>query len=84
VIDSGGVDSTLQFRLERVGNRTQHCRKMKQRQHNSAVTSVGGEAASGRGKKGDNTNWVDANLTRLKNEENLRDRFSCYKWTMNI
>jgi hypothetical protein len=36
----------------------------------SVVTSVGGDAAQGRGKGGDDTSWADANLTGPKNEEN--------------
>jgi hypothetical protein len=34
------------------------------------MTSVGGEAALGRGKGGDGASWTDVNLTGLKNEEN--------------
>jgi hypothetical protein len=29
-------------------------------------------------------NWADMNLTALKNEENLRYRINCYKWTVKI
>jgi hypothetical protein len=50
----------------------------------SVVTSAEAEAASGRGKGGDDVSWADANLTRPKNGENSRDRFSCYKWTVKI
>jgi hypothetical protein len=32
--------------------------------------STGEEAALGRGKRGDDASWVDANLTEPKNEEN--------------
>jgi hypothetical protein len=32
----------------------------------SVMTSVGGEVTPGRGKGGDDANWADANLTRLK------------------
>jgi hypothetical protein len=32
----------------------------------SVTTSAGGEAASGRGKGGDDTSWADVNLSRLK------------------
>jgi hypothetical protein len=39
---------------------------------------------TGEGKGGDDVSWVDVNLTGTKNEENLRSRFSCYKWTMKI
>jgi hypothetical protein len=48
------------------------------------VMSDGGEAAPGRGKGVDDTSWADANLIRLKNEENSRSRFSRYKWTVKI
>jgi hypothetical protein len=34
---------------------------------------------SGEANGGDGVNWVDTNLTGPKNEENPRDRFSCYK-----
>jgi hypothetical protein len=30
------------------------------------MASAGGEAASGRGKRGDDANWADANLTDQK------------------
>jgi hypothetical protein len=33
------------------------------------VTSVEGDAASGKEKGGDDANWADANLTRPKNEK---------------
>jgi hypothetical protein len=48
------------------------------------VTFAGGEAASGRGKGGDNTGWADVNLTGPKNEENSQGRFNCYNWTVKI
>jgi hypothetical protein len=48
------------------------------------VTFAGGEAASGRGKGGDNIGWADVNLTGPKNEENSRGRFNCYNWTVKI
>jgi hypothetical protein len=32
--------------------------------------STGEEAAPGSGKRGDDANWVDVNLTEPKNEEN--------------
>jgi hypothetical protein len=48
------------------------------------ATSVGGEAAPGRGKGGDNASWVGANLTGSKNKENSCGQFSCYKWTVKI
>jgi hypothetical protein len=40
--------------------------------------------ASEREKRGDNASWVNANLTRLKNEENSCGRFSLYKWMVKI
>jgi hypothetical protein len=53
--------------------------------HHSGVTmSTRGEMALRRGKRGDDASWADVNLTRLKNEENLRDRFNWYKWTVKI
>jgi hypothetical protein len=39
------------------------------------TTSIGGDAASKRGKRGDDLSWGYANLTGSKNEENSRDRF---------
>jgi hypothetical protein len=48
------------------------------------ATSAGGEAAPKRGKGGDDASWADPNFKGLKNEENLHDRFSCYKWTVKI
>jgi hypothetical protein len=48
------------------------------------VMSPIGEAAPGMGKGGDDTSWTNTNLTGLKNEENPRDRFSCYKWTVKF
>jgi hypothetical protein len=42
------------------------------------------KCGTGEGKGGDNVSWADTNLTRLKNEENPRGQFSCYKWTMKI
>jgi hypothetical protein len=33
--------------------------------------SVGGEAALGRGKGGDDANWADANFTSQKNEKKI-------------
>jgi hypothetical protein len=52
--------------------------------HSGVATSIGGEAAPGRGKGGDDVSWIDANLTEPKNEENSRGRFSCYKRTTKI
>jgi hypothetical protein len=48
------------------------------------ATSAGGEAAPKMGKGGDDASWADPNFKGLKNEENLHDRFSCYKWTVKI
>jgi hypothetical protein len=48
------------------------------------TTSVGGEAAAGRAKGGDNTTCNDVNLTMPKNEENTYGRFRYYKWMVNI
>jgi hypothetical protein len=48
------------------------------------ATLVEGEVTPERAKGGDNASWANANLTGSKNEENLRGRFSCYKWTMKI
>jgi hypothetical protein len=48
------------------------------------TTSDGGEAAPGWGKGGDDASWADANLTGLKNKENLCSRFSWYKWIVKI
>jgi hypothetical protein len=52
--------------------------------HSDVVTSARGEAAPRRSKGGDNGRWDDTNLTRPKNKENTRGRFSCYKWTVKI
>jgi hypothetical protein len=46
--------------------------------------STSGEVAPGREKGGDDASWFDVNLTEPKNEENSRDRFSCFKWTVKI
>jgi hypothetical protein len=43
------------------------------------ATVARGEAAPGREKGGDDTSWVDANLTGPKNKENPRGCFSCFK-----
>jgi hypothetical protein len=53
-------------------------------QCDDVVTSTGGEVAPRREKGGDNTSWVDVNLTERKNEENSYGRFSCYIWTVKI
>jgi hypothetical protein len=37
-----------------------------------------------RGKRGDDTNWVDVNLTGPKNKENPCGRFNYYKWTTDV
>jgi hypothetical protein len=41
-------------------------------QHGGVMTSVEGEAALGKEKRGDNTSWADANLNWLKNEKKSR------------
>jgi hypothetical protein len=41
-------------------------------QRGGVATSVGGEVAPGRGKRGDDASWADTNLTGPKNEENQR------------
>jgi hypothetical protein len=52
--------------------------------HDIVATLVGGEAIPERGKGGENASWAEANLTGVKNKENSRGWFSCYKWTMKI
>jgi hypothetical protein len=56
---AGGVDSMLWFRLERGGDMTKCCRKMKR------VSLAGGEVPLERGKGGDDV-WAEANLTGPK------------------
>jgi hypothetical protein len=46
--------------------------------------SGGEEAALRRGKGGDDVSWADMNLIGPKNEENSRDQFRCFKWTVKI
>jgi hypothetical protein len=46
--------------------------------------STGGDAAPRREKGEDDSSWADTNLTGLKNEENIRGRFSWYKWMVKI
>jgi hypothetical protein len=53
-------------------------------QRDGVTTSVGGEVTPGRGKRGDDISWADTNIIEPKNEENPRDRFSCYKWIVEI
>jgi hypothetical protein len=48
------------------------------------VTSAGGDAASGRGKGGDDASLAGANLTWPKNKENSCGRFNHFKWTVKI
>jgi hypothetical protein len=84
VVGGDGADSMLWFGLKREGNRTKHYRKMKwrQRAHLSSIrrkcdttcvgTWAGGEAASRRGKEGDDISWANTNLTGPKNKENRR------------
>jgi hypothetical protein len=50
-----------------------------------AVVTLGrGEVAPRREKGEDDVSWDDTNLTVQKNKENLRGRFSFYKWTVKI
>jgi hypothetical protein len=46
----------------------------------SVVMLAKGGVASGKGKGPHNASWADMNLTRIKNEENSRSQFNCYKW----
>jgi hypothetical protein len=48
------------------------------------VTSAGGEAAVERERGGEDASWANMNLTGPRIEGIPRDRFKCYKWTMNI
>jgi hypothetical protein len=48
------------------------------------TTSAGGEAAPGRGKRGNSVSWAGKNLTGSKNEENPHGRFNWYKWMVKI
>jgi hypothetical protein len=76
VSGSGGVDSMLQFRLERGDDGMKHYRKMKRRhrahlgsigrKRDGVVTSVGGETTSRRRMGVDDASWTDANLTEPK------------------
>jgi hypothetical protein len=79
----------LQFWLKMGGDGTKHCWKMKRMQQDRLVsmgrkrdtrsgvmTSVGGEATLGRGKRVDDTSWAYTNLTRPKNKENPCGQFS--------
>jgi hypothetical protein len=50
----------------------------------SVMLPTGGETSPVRGKGGDDASWVVANLTWLKNEGNLRGRFTWYKWMVKI
>jgi hypothetical protein len=97
VVGGGGADLKLQFRLKRGGDRTKRCQKIKRSielvlasweesvtRRNGMATSVEGEAALRREKRGDDVSWADVNLNGLKNKENACGRFSCYKWTMKI
>jgi hypothetical protein len=52
--------------------------------HGGVVTSTGEEMTPGRGKRENDISWVDMNLIERKNEENPRDWFSWYKWTVKI
>jgi hypothetical protein len=48
------------------------------------VMSAGGEAAVERERGGEDASWANMNLTGPRTEGIPRDRFKCYKWTMNI
>jgi hypothetical protein len=75
----GGADSVFYFRLERRGDGTKRCRKIKRRQR-SRLASIGRKCDTvwrhddvdqmrddiGREKGGDDIGWADANLTRSK------------------
>jgi hypothetical protein len=52
--------------------------------HSGMVTSAEEEESSERENGGDDTSWVDVNLTGPKNKENLYGQFGCYKWTVKI
>jgi hypothetical protein len=77
-----GVNSMLQFRLERGGDGTKCCRKMQQRQR-AHLGSMRRKHDTGRWnddvgwRRG--ASWVDTNFIRSKNEENSRDIFNYYK-----
>jgi hypothetical protein len=53
-------------------------------QRNGVATLAEGEAVPGTEKGGDDASWANTNLSEPKNEENSRDRFSWYKWTVKI
>jgi hypothetical protein len=48
------------------------------------MISAKGEATPEREKGGDDASWIDANLTKLKNEENSCGQFRWYKWMVKI
>jgi hypothetical protein len=82
VAGGGGVDSMLQFWLERGGGEMKCYQKMKQRQrahlgsmerkrdtawqHDGMTMLVRGEVAPGRGKRGVDASWAYTNLTGQK------------------
>jgi hypothetical protein len=92
VANSGGADSMLWFQLERGGDEMKCYQKMKQRQR-ARLSSMGRKhdtarwhgdvgrrrCSTGEGKGGDDASWALVNITGLKNEENIRRRFSWYK-----
>jgi hypothetical protein len=53
-------------------------------QCDGVTMSIGGEAVPMRGKERDDAGWVHMDFTGLKNKENARDRFNCYKWMLKI
>jgi hypothetical protein len=66
----GGADSMFQFQLERRGNGTKCCQKMKRRQR-ARLNLMGRKRDTER-------------LTGPRNKENPRNRFSWYNWTVKI
>jgi hypothetical protein len=82
VVDGGGADSILRFRLERKDDGTKHCRNMSSgseliltswegivTRRGGMTMSVRGEAPPGRENRADDTSWTDVNFTGPKNEK---------------
>jgi hypothetical protein len=95
----GGADSMLRFRFkgEATGrsiagrwNRDSELIlapwKGSMTRHGGITILVGGEAALGREKGGDNARWVDTNLTGQKMKKNSCRTFSCYngQWRFKV
>jgi hypothetical protein len=90
VAGDSGVDSMFRFQLKSGGNWTK-CSQMMKRMQRAHLGSMERKrhlawwrgnidrrrGTAGRGNEGDDTSWADANLTGLKNEENLHGQFSC-------